>query len=203
MSAMDQTAVSAPGGQIVDLQPALLSDWLREGSAVLLDVREDFERASEWIPGSWHHALSQLDPKAVRRICDGKRIVFHCRSGKRSHEAAAQFRDAGELVFHLAGGIEAWKAAGMPVERATGGGIDVMRQVQITAGGLVLVGVLLGALVSPWFLLLSGFVGGGLMFAGLSGWCGMAKLLARMPWNRTGASCSMPRAQKFTQGEQA
>ena len=60
-----------------------------------------------------------------------------------------------------------------------------MRQVQIVAGGLVLLGVALGALVSPWFYGLSGFVGLGLMFAGLTGFCSMAKLLAVMPWNRT------------------
>jgi len=62
--------------------------------------------------------------------------------------------------------------------------LDVMRQVQVTAGSLVLIGVLLGAFLNPWFLILSGFVGSGLMFAGLSGWCGMAKLLGNMPWNK-------------------
>ena len=59
-----------------------------------------------------------------------------------------------------------------------------MRQVQITAGSLVLIGLLAGVLASPWALILSGFVGAGLVFAGASGWCGMAVLLARMPWNR-------------------
>ena len=61
-----------------------------------------------------------------------------------------------------------------------------MRQVQIVAGSLVLLGVVLGTTVSPLFLLLSGFVGAGLVFAGLSGWCGMAQLLALAPWNRVG-----------------
>jgi hypothetical protein len=62
-----------------------------------------------------------------------------------------------------------------------------MRQVQITAGSLVALGTALGWFVSPWFLILSGFVGCGLMFAGLSGWCGMAMMLGRMPWNRVKA----------------
>ena len=62
--------------------------------------------------------------------------------------------------------------------------IEIMRQVQITAGGLVFLGVILGVWVAPAFLGLSAFVGAGLMFAGISGWCGMAKLLALMPWNR-------------------
>jgi rhodanese-related sulfurtransferase len=61
----------------------------------------------------------------------------------------------------------------------------LMQQVQIVAGSLVLLGVVLGYLLNPAFFLLSGFVGAGLLFAGLSGWCGMALLLAKMPWNRS------------------
>ena len=60
-----------------------------------------------------------------------------------------------------------------------------MRQVQIVAGSLVALGVALGVLVSPWMLILPAFVGCGLVFAGVSGWCGMARLLAVMPWNST------------------
>ncbi len=59
-----------------------------------------------------------------------------------------------------------------------------MRQVQITAGSLVVIGVVLGLVVTPGFLAIPAFIGSGLVFAGASGWCGMAKLLARMPWNR-------------------
>jgi hypothetical protein len=62
--------------------------------------------------------------------------------------------------------------------------MPIMRQVQMIAGSLVLVGVVAGVLATPWALALSAFVGGGLLFAGASGWCGMAKLLGRMPWNR-------------------
>ncbi|WP_370515216.1 DUF2892 domain-containing protein [Erythrobacter sp. THAF29] len=59
-----------------------------------------------------------------------------------------------------------------------------MRQVQIAAGILILVGVVLGTLTSPLWYGLSGFVGAGLLFAGVTGWCGMANLLSLMPWNR-------------------
>ena len=62
--------------------------------------------------------------------------------------------------------------------------IEIMRQVQITAGSLVVIGVVLAFTVAPAFIALSAFVGAGLVFAGVSGWCGMAKLLALMPWNR-------------------
>lgn len=87
----------------------------------------------------------------------------------------------------MAGGLEAWKAAGLETRVDRSAPIDVMRQTQITIGTIVLAGVLLGTLISPWFLILSGFMGAGLVFAGSTGWCGMAMLMARMPWNRGGA----------------
>jgi len=62
--------------------------------------------------------------------------------------------------------------------------LELMRQVQLAAGGLVLLGVALGFLVGPGFFALSGLVGAGLMMAGATGWCGMARLLQHMPWNR-------------------
>ncbi|MDW8399764.1 MAG: DUF2892 domain-containing protein, partial [Acetobacteraceae bacterium] len=80
--------------------------------------------------------------------------------------------------------LEAWKAAGLPVAEDRRQPIELMRQVQIAAGSLVLVGVLLGALLHPGFFALSGFVGAGLVFAGATGTCGLAQLLRLMPWNR-------------------
>lgn len=164
----------------------LLSSWLADGEVLVVDVREDFEHAEERIDGAVLHPLSRFDPEAIRQNAGGKRVVFHCRSGKRSLDAAERYRQENEPTFHLAGGIEGWKSAGMPVVRpATSPRLPIMRQVQITAGALVTLGVGLGVTVSPWFLGLSAFVGCGLMFAGISGWCGMAKLLAAMPWNRS------------------
>ena len=84
----------------------------------------------------------------------------------------------------LGGGIAAWKAAGLPVLRDHRKPIEMMRQVQIVAGILVLIGVGLGATVDPKFFALSGFVGAGLVFAGATGTCGMARLLALAPWNK-------------------
>lgn len=179
-------------GTLTDVSPDLLSQWLADGDTVLIDVREDYEHGEEHIGDAVLAPLSKFDADALRVSHAGKRVVFHCGSGKRSADAAGRFRANGETVFHLAGGIANWKAAGKPTVRpATGPKIPLMRQVQITAGFLVALGVALGAFVSPWFLVIAGFVGCGLMFAGLSGWCGMAKLLAVMPWNKAkaGASC--------------
>ena len=66
--------------------------------------------------------------------------------------------------------------------------MEIMRQVQITAGSLVVISVVLGLAVQTAFLGLAAFVGAGLVFAGSTGWCGMARLLAIMPWNRQQAA---------------
>lgn len=169
-----------------DVAPDLLASWMAAGDTLVVDVREDYEHAEERIEGAVLRPLSVFDAEALRREAGTKRVVFHCRSGKRSLDAAERYRQNGEATFHLAGGIEGWKSAGKPVTRpATAPRLPIMRQVQITAGALVAIGVALGVMASPWFLGLSGFVGCGLMFAGISGWCGMAKLLAVMPWNKS------------------
>lgn len=167
-----------------DVAPDLLASWMASNDTVLIDVREDYEHAEERIEGALLRPLSSFNPESIRNEAADRRVVFHCRSGKRSLDAAERYRTNGEATFHLAGGIEGWKSAGRPVVRPAKAPLPIMRQVQITAGALVAVGVGLGATISPWFLALAGFVGCGLMFAGLSGWCGMAKLLAVMPWNK-------------------
>lgn len=87
-------------------------------------------------------------------------------------------------AYALEGGLQAWKKAALPVELNARQPIALQRQVHIAAGSFVLLGAVLGATVSPWFHLLPAFVGSGLIFAGASGICGMARLLMRMPWNR-------------------
>lgn len=191
MTTTTTASPAAPGGAgIIDVTPDVVAKWIEAGEAVLVDVREDFEHAAERIEGAEHVPGGALDAAALRARVGDRKLVLHCRSGTRGLEAARRCAAGGAAVYHLAGGIEAWKRAGRPTHRsASAPRLDVMRQVQITAGSLVLIGVLLGAFLSPWFLILAGFVGGGLTFAGLSGWCGMAKLLGRMPWNRGAATC--------------
>jgi rhodanese-related sulfurtransferase len=160
---------------------------LDSGAAVLIDIREPDEHAREAIPGARSVPLSRLDRSGPLGQA-GQVAIFHCRSGSRTAANAGRLAAAaaGEPAI-LAGGLMAWKAAGQPTRVDRRQPIEVMRQVQIVAGSLVLLGVLLGAFVSPWFLLLSGFVGAGLVFAGSTGWCGMALLLAKAPWNRPAA----------------
>lgn len=181
------TQTTAPTTKPIDFHPAELQAQLEQGDTVLIDVREPFEHAAERIEGAVPMPLGTLDAEALCRRYPDKRVIFHCAGGVRSAKACAKFATGQDgPTYHLAGGIEAWKQAGLPtIKPERSPGIPIMRQVQITAGALVVLGLLLGTFVAEPFYLLSAFVGCGLIFAGLSGWCGMAKLLAKMPWNRS------------------
>jgi len=162
-----------------------LEGWLKQDKAVLIDVREPDEYAREHIPGSRLVPLSGFDPSDFPR--DHEKIgVFHCNSGTRTEQAANQILQTGFAeIYHLDGGIQGWKKAGLPINLNRKMPISIMRQVQITAGSFVVLGVVLAVLISPWFMALSAFVGAGLVFAGTTGLCGMANFLAMMPWNQT------------------
>lgn len=158
---------------------------MREG-AILVDIRERDEYARERIAGARHHAVSMLDRAHPARPGD-EVLIFHCRSGARTVENAeriAASMPAGIETYILEGGIDAWKKAGLPVAIDRKAPIPTMRQVQIVAGSLILLGALLGATVAPAFYLLCAFVGAGLVFAGVTGFCGMERILSLMPWNR-------------------
>ena len=115
--------------------------------------------------------LDAVDPRAA-----AKAVIFHCRSGARTAANAPRLAAAaGCEAYILEGGIDAWKKAGLPVATDRSQPIEIMRQVQIAAGCLVLLGVVLGVWSRPAFLCSVGFVGAGLVFAGISGLCGMAQ----------------------------
>lgn len=148
--------------------------------ATLIDIRDPDEHARERIPGAVNMPLSRLADLPAGPL------VFHCRSGMRTAGNAQALSRAidGGRGHVLEGGIDAWRSAGLPTFVDRRQPLEIMRQVQLVAGGLVLVGVILGLFVGPGFFALSAFVGTGLMMAGATGWCGMARLLAVMPWNR-------------------
>jgi rhodanese-related sulfurtransferase len=162
---------------------------LREGGATLVDVREADEHARERIPGARNLPLSRLE-EAELAVHQGKPVLFHCRSGARTAGNADRLAAKAGLceAYVVEGGLDAWKRAGLPVAEDRRQPIELMRQVQIAAGSMVVLGVLLGAFVTPGFYLLSGFVGAGLVFAGVTGTCGLARVLRMMPWNRRAAS---------------
>ena len=168
------------------ISPTEARRLLSEG-ATLVDIREADEHARENIPGARHLPLSKLD-EADLALHAGRPVIFHCRSGARTQSQAPRLagRAAGACeAFILEGGIDAWKKAGLPVATDRSQPLELQRQVQIGAGSLTLLGVLLGLLVSPWFYAIPAVVGAWLVTAGVTGFCGMARLLMRAPWNKT------------------
>ena len=169
------------------ITPEKAAALLKDG-AVLVDIREADEHAREKIGGALHRPLSRIEAADFTQV-EGRIAIFHCRSGARTQGNAARLSAAVACdAYVLEGGIDAWKKAGLPVVLDRRQPIDLMRQVQIAAGGLVVLGAVLGYLVAPGFYALSAFVGAGLVFAGVSGFCGMARILALMPWNRRAAA---------------
>ncbi len=149
--------------------------------AVLVDIRNPDEYARAHIPCARNIPLGQLS-----RIDDAPEVIFHCKTGMRTGANVDALRACTDApVSLLEGGFDAWQKAGLDCRIDSRQPIELMRQVQIAAGSLVLLGVLLGLTVAPAALGLSAFVGAGLVFAGTTGWCGMANLLALMPWNRS------------------
>jgi len=160
---------------------------LASGAAVLVDVREPSEHARERIPGAVSMPLSCFDAEPLRATFGSKgapAVIFHCQGGQRTARSAEQLRNCGVRSYVLEGGLNAWKDSGLGTVIDRTKPIELQRQVQIAAGSLVLVGLMLSLSLSSWLLAIPAFVGSGLVFAGISGWCGMAKLLAVMPWNR-------------------
>lgn len=168
----------------VELQKILAT----QPDATLLDVRTPVEFAEVHVPEARSIPLDELNPGSLQ-LQKNEPVYLLCRSGQRAAKAAEKFsREGFSQPIIVEGGTLAWIDANLPVTRGATKVISLERQVRIAAGSLVLLGVLLGWFVSHWFFLLSGFVGAGLVFAGITDFCGMGLLLAKMPWNKRGAN---------------
>jgi rhodanese-related sulfurtransferase len=151
----------------------------------LIDVRTPAEFREIRVEGAENIPLDRLDPDGLSKDDDGPLYVI-CRSGNRGAKALEKLIAGGHGdVVNVEGGTLACVEAGLPVVRGQKT-ISLERQVRIAAGSLVVVGTVLGAFVSPYWLGLAGFVGAGLVFAGVTDTCGMGMVLARMPWNQVG-----------------
>ena len=150
----------------------------------LIDVREFPEFASGRVPGARLIPLRSVDRRASEIDRTLPTYVI-CRTGRRSAEAQGKLLSLGfGEVQNVAGGIVAWQKAGYPLEKEERAPWSLERQVRVAAGSLVLLGALLAVSVDGRFAWLSAFVGAGLVFAGVTDFCGMALLLARLPWNQ-------------------
>jgi rhodanese-related sulfurtransferase len=161
-----------------------LSEKLKNEDLHLIDVRGYAEFAGGRVAGARLFPLGELE-KRCAELDREKTIYVICRTGNRSAQAQKKLNALGFTdVINVAGGLEAWKKAGLPVVRDERAPWALERQVRFAAGLLVVAGVLLGALVHPYFIALSGLVGAGLVFAAVTDTCMMGMLLLKMPWNR-------------------
>ncbi len=152
-------------------------------SVDFINVCTPAEYKEKHIPGVRNVPLDVL-ANYVEELKNKETIYVHCRSGNRGKKAIEQLQQLGvtaELV-NVEGGLMAWSEAGYATGSHTTR-MPIMQQTLLAAGSLVLLGYAL-SLADPRFIYVSVFVGAGLTFAGLTGWCGMSQLLARMPWNR-------------------
>lgn len=158
-----------------------LETLIAEGKPVqLLDVRTAREYSDVHIPGAFNVPMDEL-PSRMADIRSDIPAILICQSGRRADLCR---KTVGAQATVLEGGTKAWQDQGRPVVGGRTHGLPIMRQVQLAAGLMILTGVALSA-VNPYWIGLTAFVGVGMTVAGVTGFCGMANLLAAMPWNRT------------------
>lgn len=182
MEGLKSTLIAAAGERTIDVKtlrrecPASLrGQWI--------DVRSPSEYATGHIPGAMSIPLEQIDLR-VDDLAGDRPVVLICKAGTRARMAAERLGPCGKDLIVLEGGTDAWMGAGYPVVASVAAHWSLERQVRLGAGVLVALGVVLGVIVNSSWIYLSGFVGLGLTFAGLSDICPMGMLLGKMPWNR-------------------
>ena len=161
---------------------------LIDNGALLVDIRELEEFARERIPGAKNHPLTNLREGTISASAPA--VVFHCKSGNRTLLNAGLLAKASKDVdaFVIDGGIEAWKAAGLPIDKDSHHPIELNRQVQIVAGSITLAATFLGYFVNPVFYGISGVVGAALLITGLTNSSAIKTLMRVMPWNHVQTS---------------
>ena len=166
------------------ISPTKAQERASSGNALLIDVRTPGEFASRRAIGARNIPLDSL-ASVTSSLPQDYCLLILCEKGGRAAIAAKQLLGSGHTNVHVVeGGTEAWASDGLPIDGTGRKAISIERQVRIGAGILVLTGVILGFLIHPAFFGLSAFIGAGLVFAGITDWCGMGLLLARAPWNR-------------------
>lgn len=165
-------------------QPKLRRSRKMSKQDIILDVREPDEFAKEHVPGSINVPLSKLDQVAsYRHIVGDRDLLLLCGTGKRAKIAKDQL-DSSLCCKVIEGGIEKWKADGKPVLTHSKTRISLFRQVQIVVGTLVAIFSVLAYVSSPNYSIVTGLIGTALAMAGLFGFCLLATVLSKMPWNR-------------------
>jgi rhodanese-related sulfurtransferase len=156
----------------------------------VVDVRSVSEFASGHVPGAVNIPMEEVESR-LGDVERDRRVIVVCQSGKRAELVAKMLEPCGMDVAVLEGGTAAWRKQGLPLVTSVKTRWSLERQVRLGAGLLVLTGIVLAITANVKWIVLSGFVGLGLSFAGITDLCPMAMLLGKMPWNRT-SQCGVP-----------
>ena len=177
--------------KVTKISPQRLHAVLDEGKNInLIDVRTAAEYRAGHVAGAKLIPMDELNAEtlAANEQYAGagheETLYLTCEYGMRAQQAAERLFDAGyQNLAIIEGGTQAWKKAGLPIQRCANA-ISLERQVQIAIGMLLVLKVLFGFTVHELFFVAGAAIGAGLITAGITRWCGMAQLMARMPWNR-------------------
>jgi len=154
------------------------------GFAILVDIREPDAYAREHVEGSVSLPLAEIESYELHTDRMHPVVIYMCESG---NDACIHFRRLAAAAvrecYVMAGGIAAWKAAGLTTSLDRTVPIEIRRQAIIAEGAAVMLGILLASTVSPWFIVLPVSAACEMVFAGVCGWSFMTKLLGSMPWN--------------------
>jgi len=176
---------------VASISPQRLHTLQRQGQTVdLIDVRTPAEYRAGHAALAKLVPLEELNPERIEAALVNpgtgrkKPIYLTCHSGFRAMQAANLLMNAGyQNLVLVDGGTQAWEQAGLPMQRC-GNTISLERQVQIAIGALLVLKVFFGFTIHELFFAATALIGAGLILAGTTRWCGMARLIARMPWNR-------------------
>lgn len=183
---MNQTTLTNPR-----IEPRSLAQMLERGEPVqLIDVRSPREYEEAHVPGAINVPLEQVESR-LSDLRPGQPAVLICQSGRRADMCRTILENHRDDLIVLEGGTSAWIKEGLPIVRGTANRLPLMRQVQLVVGTAVLASTLAAYFVDPAWGFIATFMGAGLVVAGATGFCGLANLLALLPWNKA-AKCSSP-----------
>ncbi len=165
-----------------EISAVQLKELLDKNNVLLIDIRGPHEYKTQHIDNAIRLSPSEIDYNKI--FSDNKTVVLYCQFGGESRMIAEQLvrKNPSAEVYVLDHGIEGWIQAGLLTKK--GAHMPVIQQFYLGAGLIILTGLLLALFVNPWFYIIPAFIGFSLIFAGMSGFCGLQHALHKMPWNR-------------------
>ncbi|MFC4892494.1 rhodanese-like domain-containing protein [Pseudofrancisella aestuarii] len=168
---------------IETISATALNKRLQNEKIRIIDIRSEDEFKREHIEGAQNVPAEHVDDEFCYTNDDI--LVFSCMSGVRTQNCSAKFKKMhAKEVLILQGGLNAWKKEGLKTKKNEKAPLPIMRQVQIIVGSIIILGVILSYTVHHHFIILSAFFGAGLLFAGVTGTCALAKVLMYLPYNK-------------------